>query len=156
MTFELLWALFQETDRMIKDVARQQKETDRLIQSNAREIKAVHWEIGNIGNRLGGLIESIVSPNMHRKFNAFDYTFTQTNTRVAFRNAADETIAEIDVLLENGEYALAAEVKSALTVENVKVHTERMAVLRAYADARKDTRRYLGAVAGGIVGKQAR
>jgi hypothetical protein len=31
-----------------------------------------------------------------------------------------------------------------------------MNVLRAYADARKDTQRYLGAVAGGIVSKQVR
>jgi hypothetical protein len=50
---------------------------------------------------------------MHRKFNALGYTFTQTNTRVAFRDADEETIAEVDVLLENSEYALAAEVKSA-------------------------------------------
>ncbi len=48
------------------------------------------------------------------------------------------------MLLENGEYALAAEVKSALTAEDVKTHTERICILRAYADAHKDTRQYLG------------
>jgi hypothetical protein len=116
----------------------------------------VHWEIGNIGNRLGSLIESIVSPNMHRKFNALGYAFTRMNTRVVYEDAHGETLAEVDMLLENGEYALAAEVKSALTVEDVKAHAERMCVLRVYADAHKDTRRYLGAVAGGIVSRQAR
>jgi hypothetical protein len=167
MIFERLWALFQETDRLAKeqreDFARQmketsqrQKETKQMVQSNAREIKAVYWKIGNIGNRLGSLIESLVSPNMHRKFNALGYAFTRMNARVVYEDAHGETIAEVDVLLENGEYALAAKVKSALTVEDVKAHAERMTVLRAYADAHKDTRRYLGAVAGGIVSKQVR
>ncbi|WP_059369600.1 hypothetical protein [Treponema endosymbiont of Eucomonympha sp.] len=145
MSFEQLWALLQENARQMKE----QRE------DFARDIKAVHWEIGNIGNQLGSLIESIVSPNIHRKFNALGYAFTRMNTFVAYKDAHGETIAEVDVLLENGEYALAAEVKSALTVEDVKTHAERMCVLRAYADRHNDERQYLGAIAG-IVGKQAR
>ncbi|WP_062327705.1 hypothetical protein [Treponema endosymbiont of Eucomonympha sp.] len=155
-TFEQLWATLQEnaqqqkeTDRMIKDIAQRQKETDR-------EIKAVNQAIGNLGNRLGSLIEHLVSPDMHRKFNALGYAFTRTNTRVVCKDAHDKTLAEVDVLLENGAYALAVEVKTELTVEDVKAHAERMSVLRAYADRHNDTRQYLGAVAGGIVGKQAR
>jgi hypothetical protein len=93
---------------------------------------------------------------MHRKFNALGYVFTRMNARVVYEDARGETIVEVDVLLENGEYALAAEVKSALTAEDVKTHTERMAVLRAYADRHNDARQYLGAVAGGIVSRQAR
>ncbi len=93
---------------------------------------------------------------MHRKFNALGYAFTRTNTRVVYKDAHDKTLAEVDVLLENGTYALAVEVKTELTVEDVKVHAERMAVLRAYADRHNDARQYLGAVAGGIVSEQAR
>ncbi len=181
MTFEQLWALFQEnaqqqketdrmmkeTDREIKDIAQRQKETDRMMKENAqqmkeqrkdfdRDIKAVNQAIGNLGNRLGSLIEHLVSPDMHRKFNALGYAFTRANTRVVCKDAHDKTLAEVDVLLENGEYALAVEVKTELTVEDVKAHAERMAVLRAYADRHNDARRYLGAVAGGIVSEQAR
>jgi hypothetical protein len=164
MSFEQLWTLLQKNARQMKEqrqdfdqrLKEQREEADQRREDFARDIRAVHWEIGNIGNRLGSLIESIVSPNMHRKFNALGYAFTRMNTRVVYEDAHGETIAEVNVPLENGEYALAAEVKSALTIEDVKIHVERMCVLRAYADAHKDTRRYLGAVAGGIVGKQAR
>ncbi len=167
MTFEQLWALFKEnaqqqkeTDRMMKENAQQMKaqreDFDRRQKKTDREIKAVNQAIGNLGNRLGSLIEHLVSPDMHRKFNALGYAFTRTNTRVVCKDAHDKTLAEVDVLLENGEYALAVEVKTDLAVEDVKVHAERMAVLRAYADRHNDARQYLGAVAGGIVSEQAR
>jgi hypothetical protein len=104
MTFEQLWALFQEnaqqqkeTDRMMKENAQQMKaqreDFDRRQKKTGCEIKTVNQAIGNLGNRLSSLIEHIVSPNMHRKFNALGYTFTQPNTCVAFRDADDETPA---------------------------------------------------------------
>jgi hypothetical protein len=57
----------------------------------------------------------------------------------------------VDVWLENGEFALAVEVKSYPRVEDVKDHIKRMEILRKYADERDDKRKLLGAVAGAIV-----
>ena len=62
----------------------------------------------------------------------------------------------MDVWLENGEFALAVEVKSSLRVEHVKDHVKRMGLLRGYADERQDRRKLLGAVAGAVVRKPAR
>jgi hypothetical protein len=38
-TFETVWASFQETDRQLKEVARQQKETDRLLKETDQIVK---------------------------------------------------------------------------------------------------------------------
>jgi hypothetical protein len=54
-------------------------------------------------------------------------------------------------MLENGEFALAIEVKTQLNVGHVDEHIERMEKLRCYADDRGDTRKFLGAVAGAVV-----
>jgi hypothetical protein len=60
-------------------------------------------------------------------------------------------LAEVDILLENGEYALAVEVKTHLTTKDVKDHIKRMGILRRVADEHNDKRKYLGAVAGAVV-----
>jgi hypothetical protein len=63
---------------------------------------------------------------------------------------------EIDAMLENGEYALAIEVKTQLNVPHVEEHGERMEKLRRYADERGDSRKFLGAVAGAVVGENVK
>jgi hypothetical protein len=59
-------------------------------------------------------------------------------------------------MLENGEFALAVEVKTQLNVGHVDEHVERMEKLRRYADDRGDTRKFLGAVAGAIVAENVK
>jgi hypothetical protein len=142
---------FQETDRVLKEMS---QETDRRSQETDRKIKEVSQIIGKLGNKIGELIEQAMSSGIVDKFNAFGYVFTRANRRVTFKNGSNKTIAEVDILLENGEFALAVEVKTDLKVEDVKEHIERMAVIRGYADARRDTRKFVGAVAGGIISEQ--
>jgi TnpA family transposase len=56
-------------------------------------------------------------------------------------------VAEVDVFIENGIYALAVEVKANPCGEDVKEHVQRLEVLRRYADEHGDKRKFLGAVA---------
>jgi hypothetical protein len=56
-------------------------------------------------------------------------------------------VAEIDVFVENGEYALAVEVKTTPDRKDIDEHLQRMAILRRYADAHGDKRKFLGAMA---------
>jgi hypothetical protein len=151
--FEQVWAALmelkeaqQETDRLFRE---SKAETDRIIAKMSRELNQT---IGNLGNRFGQLIEHLVSPNLLKKFTALGYAFTRTNTRVQYEDAnTHKTLAEVDVLLENGDVVLAVEIKADPSIEDVNDHIKRMETLRAYADARNDQRGYLGAVAGGIV-----
>jgi hypothetical protein len=137
LTSEDIWAMF-------KEIALQSKETDRRFKETDRKIS-------NLGSRIGELIETLVASNLLKKFTDRGFVFTRTNLNVLLTNADNSYLAEIDILLENGNTALAVEVKSRLTVDDVKEHLERMEKLRRYADERGDRRKFLGAVAGGII-----
>jgi hypothetical protein len=136
-----------ETDRLFQESRAQ---TDRTIATMSRELNQA---IGKLGNRFGELIEHLVSPNVLEKFTARGYTFSRTNTRVKYKDPnTGRTLAEVDVLLENGDCMLAVEIKADPSIEDVNDHINRMETLRVYADAHHDKREYLGAIAGGIIG----
>ncbi|MDR2662988.1 MAG: hypothetical protein LBC31_08335 [Treponema sp.] len=130
LSFEDVWAAMMETDKKFK-------ETDRRI--------------GELGNRFGELAEHLVTPNIAEKFRALNYTFTRAGPDVEFFSSDGKFLAEVDVWLENGDFAMAVEVKSKLRKDHVEAHIKRMGVLRAYMDERKDPRKLLGAMAGAIV-----
>ncbi|MDR2393362.1 MAG: hypothetical protein LBD93_04315 [Treponema sp.] len=192
LTFEQVWAMFQETDRkfqeMIKETDRKFqemikesdrkfqemikesdrkfqemiKESDRKFQEIVKEtnqqIKETNRAIGKLSNRFGELVEHLVSPHMKEKFNALiaGYRFTQTQTKVCYADHRGRTIAEVDVLLQNGEYVLAVEVKSNPTSDDVDEHVMQMGKVRGYADEHNDHRKYLGAIAGAIMSESMR
>jgi hypothetical protein len=172
LTFEKVWAMFRETDRKFQETDRQFKETDRKFQETDRKfqetdrrfqetdrqfketdrkLQETDRKIGKLGGRFGELIEHLVAPNMLEKFNKLGYDFGKIGLDVCFKDTKLSLAAEVDILLENGDVALAAEVKSKLTISDVKDHIERMGKLRSYADEHKDRRKLLGAVAGAIV-----
>jgi hypothetical protein len=65
-------------------------------------------------------------------------------------------ITEVDILLENGDTALAVEVKTTLTDNDIRDHVLRMEKLRCYADEHQDKRKLLGAVAGAIASEEVK
>jgi hypothetical protein len=158
LTFEDVWAAMMETEKKFQETDRQLKETDRQLKEMAlqfketdRKIQKTDKQIGELGNRFGELAEHLVTPNIAEKFRALHYTFTKAGPDVAFFNRDGTFLAEVDVWLENGEFAMAVEVKSKLRTEHVDDHVRRMEILRLYLDEREDSRKLLGAVAGAIV-----
>jgi hypothetical protein len=171
LTFEDVWAAMMETDKKFKETDRRFKKTERLIKEitarseqemaeTDRRLKERMAEtdrrIGELGNRFGELAEHLVTPNITEKFRVLDYAFTKAGPDVVFFSHDGTFLAEVDVWLENGEFALAVEVKTKLRKEHVDDHLKRMDVLRAYLDERSDTRKLLGAVAGAIVPPELR
>jgi hypothetical protein len=166
LTFEDVWAAMMETDRKMKEMSektdreiremteksiREWEEIRRQTQETARQMKETDRKIGELGNRFGELAEHLVTPNITEKFRALNYAFTKAGPDVVFFGRDGTFLTEVDVWLENGEFAMAVEVKSKPRMEHVKAHLKRMEVLRAYLDERNDTRKLLGAVAGAIV-----
>jgi hypothetical protein len=151
LTFEKVWAMLQETDRIVKETALQMKETDRKMKETALQMKETDRKISKLGGRLGELVEHLVSPNILEKFNDLGFQFGKTGTDVRFKDLQGSLIAEVDILLENGDVALAVEVKTKLTIPNVQEHISRMEKLRRYADSHGDRRKLMGAVAGAII-----
>jgi hypothetical protein len=84
LAFEKVWAMFQETDK----------------------------KISRLGDRLGELIEHLMSANIVEKFNKLGYAFGRANPNARFFSPRNELIAEVDILLENGDVALAVEIKA--------------------------------------------
>jgi hypothetical protein len=148
----------KETDRQFKEIAERSKETDRQFQAIAersketdRQFKETDRKISRLGNRLGELIEHLMAANIVEKFNRLGYAFGRASPNARFFNPRNELVAEVDILLENGDVALAVEVKSKLTTDDIAYHAGRMERLRGYADEHGDRRRLLGAVAGAIM-----
>jgi hypothetical protein len=170
LTFEDVWAMFQETrreaDRRMQETDRELKETGRFIKEltaktdremaetdrRLREMTArTDKQIGKLGNRFGELVEHLITPNMVEKFRDLGYAFTRAGLDTEFFDRDGKALAEVDVWLENGEFAMAVEIKANLREQDVDRHIKRMDILRGYLDERGDKRRLLGAAAGAVL-----
>ena len=150
-----------ELDRQIKE---SNERTDRLIaESNARmerliaemrdTVDKLSENLGNMGNKLGELVEFIVIPGMRRAVNAHGHKFTKSIVNKSFygigHGGYKEKIAEVDMLLYNGTEAMAAEIKASLSAEDVNRHIERLKKLRKFEkDTNVRNKKLYGAVIG--------
>jgi hypothetical protein len=161
LTFEKVWASIQETalqmketdrriERMLQETDRKFQETDRIFQETASQMKKTDRKISNLGSRVGDLVEHLIAPNILEKFQKLGYSFWKVAPNVLYSDSDGRYVAEIDLLLENGDTVLAVEVKTTLRDSDVREHAQRMEKLRRYADEHQDRRRLLGAVAGAI------
>jgi hypothetical protein len=154
----------QETDRLIKELTEKSereweesgRRIERMIAQTDRQLKRTDKQIGDLGNRFGELAEHLVTPNIVEKFRNLGYAFTKAGPDVEFFSRDGKTLTEVDVWLENGEFALAAEIKAHLREQDVDRHIKRMEILRRYFDERGDTRKLLGAAAGAVVNAEVR
>ncbi|MDR2393637.1 MAG: hypothetical protein LBD93_05745 [Treponema sp.] len=153
LNFEQVWAALmelresqKESDRLLKesraDFDRCMQETNKQMQETDKEIKELSKNIGGLNNSLGKLIERMFSAQAWDKFDALDYEFTKGGNTKFIENK--RILAEVDIFLENGEYAMPVEVKTYLRAENVDEHIERIERIRGYMDKRGDKRRLVG------------
>jgi hypothetical protein len=151
MTFEDVWAAMLRTDARIEE---SRKQTDARIEESHRKTEKIIADLskrfGGLGNSLGELTEALFSPELWKKFNLLGYEFTGQSQNFKFVEGK-RVVAEADVFLQNGEYAMPVEVKTKLSVDFINDHLERIEVIRRYMDNHKDKRILIGAVAGGIV-----
>jgi RecB family endonuclease NucS len=125
--------MFQETDKQIGELSR---------------------NIGGLNNTFGKWAEEMVSAKLWEKFRAIGYTFTHCGPREFWEG--DRMVVQVDMLLENGEYAMVVEIKSKLSEEDVEEHLERIGKVRKELDKRGDRRKLVGAVAGMVVTGEVR
>ena len=154
LTFEKVWAALMENREQMKETDRRMKETEQLMKETDRRMKETDKQLGRLGNRFGDLIEHLVVPGILDKFNAIGYRFTRHSERTKYSDLETKAVlAEVDILLENGDVAIAVEVKSNLRTEDVTEHLKRMEVL---GRLRQDGRTYRGALAAAIISEEAR
>ena len=161
VTFEKLWASLVKNSQQIE----QMRESQRESQRETRELKTrmdESWQninktidelsknIGGLNNSFARFMETMFSTELWKKFNELGYSFTRQYSHAKFHENG-QTVAEVDLVVENGEYVMLVEIKTTMSKDDVDDHLERIGKIRSYMDARRDDRKLLGAVAGGTI-----
>ena len=170
-TFEQFWASLKEIREMHKEITahhkeiteqykettEEKKERDRILKETERMVMETSRQMGLLNNRFGELAEHLVAPSIMEKFNELGFNFDNRSLdHEIYEPGSKRIIAEIDILLENGDIAVAVEVKAKPDMKDVDEHIERMGLLRRRADKRQDMRKFRGAIAGAIMSENVR
>ena len=162
-TLDDVWRLFQETDRLIKESAKETdhkfKETERLMKESAQEtdrkfqkterlVKQLSQNLGDIGNRLGEFVEHGVAPAVVRLFRQQGIDVHVVYPGVSAKR--NGVALEIDLLIVNDGALVAVECKSKLVEAHIDAHLERLGKLKRVLPIYKD-HQVMGAVAGMVV-----
>ena len=140
----------QETERVLKEsgqeTERRLQETERLLRESSQRVDA---QMGKWGNRLGEFVEWQVRPAAVKLFQERGIDVTELQSNISVHRGAEEGM-EIDLLAVNGTQAVAVEVKSKLTQQDVDEHLERLAKFKRLLP-RYQTMNILGAVAAFVI-----
>ncbi|MDR0386425.1 MAG: hypothetical protein LBH57_00175 [Treponema sp.] len=151
-TIEEFWAAFTKSQ---EEAAERWKEWERAHRETERVVKRVGRQMGDLHNRFGELAEHLVAPGIIRRFNELGYQFDDTIAeRVKITDGSGGILTEIDLLLENGNYSIAVEVKTRPREKDVEHHVRRLELLREHKDKRNDRRKIQGAIAGAVFLKE--
>jgi len=169
LTYEKVWALFQEVAEEQKETARQLKELSQEAERRNQEaerrsreadkrsreldvrIDKITKNLGGLGNSLGELIETLIAARLWEKFAAYPYNLQRAYRRVPIFDETNRAITDIDILLSNTEWVMAVEVKREPGLNDIDHHIIRMERIRKYPPAEVKGKQLLGAMAGGAV-----
>jgi flagellar biosynthesis GTPase FlhF len=174
-TEKLISEMFQEMKETHKLTERKIKETHELTERKMNEshekteqairdfvvesnkiLDRLSDNIGNVGNRLGDIVELIVIPGVRKEINALGHKFKRSypNKKI---NGRKERIAEIDLLLTDGTEAMAVEIKSNLSANYVDAFLMKLKKLRKFeTEANLQGKKLYGAMVGVYVDERAR
>ncbi|GHV83333.1 hypothetical protein AGMMS50212_06730 [Spirochaetia bacterium] len=175
LTFEKVWAALmesrermelahermelehEETEKELKETGKYLKEMGERVDRMCERVDRVTANVGGINRSLGELIETLIAARLWEKFDAYPYNLKRAYQRVPLFDENNRIRSDIDILLANGEYAMAVEVKASLHREDdVDYHLKRMELILKYPPAECKGKILLGAMAGGIVKAEIR
>jgi hypothetical protein len=177
LTFEKVWAMFQETREQMRETSEQMKETDKKFKETdkkfqeTREQRELDWkeiheslketerivkrnsrQMGKLSNKFGKLAEHLVAPGIVERFKEKGIHF-----KFGFKKGGEvydqngRILTQIDLLLENDEYIAGVEVKASPVEKDVGHHIKRLEILRESIEGtHKSHLKILGAIAGAI------
>jgi predicted AAA+ superfamily ATPase len=99
------------------------------------------------------MVEHLVAPGIRRRFNQRGFHFDNVGRDLEIINSkTGETLTEIDIVLENSDFIIAAEVKAEPELRDINKHIKRLEIFREYR-SRDETRKkktIYGAIAGAV------
>ncbi|GMO47086.1 MAG: hypothetical protein Pg6C_09160 [Treponemataceae bacterium] len=153
LDFEQVWAALMENREQIRETERLIDRVARKIEATAEQARVTDKRVGELTGRFGEVVEYMIVPNLVAKFRELGFEFTRAGPDVKIADREHGIHAEVDAFLENGDKVMIVEIKSKPNTDDVKDHVEKMEKLRRYADLKGDGRKYLGAIAGVVVGE---
>jgi hypothetical protein len=142
----------KETDRKFQETEAQMRETDRKMREVFERFDNLSRRFGDLGNRLGEFVEAMVEPAVVELFRQQGLDVNEVHSRMRLGHGRERI--EIDLLVVDGDTAVAVECKTRLTVDDVERHLERLAAIKRLAPRYADTKIH-GAVAGMVVDDDA-
>jgi hypothetical protein len=177
LNFEKVWAAMMENREQIKksreDMDRMEKErkeaqdrmekerkesqdkldamfakTDALIAKTERIVARTSRDIGNLGNRMGDVIEHMVAAGAKKQFNALGFHFnTMVQNQWIFDPITGIALTEVDIVLENGEAIILVEIKTKPGLSDINRHKKQLQIYREHRIRSDDNRKIYGAIA---------
>ncbi|MCL2380459.1 MAG: restriction endonuclease, SacI family [Treponema sp.] len=159
-----IWAILRETaelrketERLFKEVAEQQKETDKQVKETSKRVDALSKNVGGLNRSFGELLETLIAARLWEKFSAYPYNLKRAYQRVPLFDENSRVLTDIDILLADGEWVMAVEVKRESTKkDDVDHHIRRMGLARQYPPAETVGKKLLGAFACGVIDPDVR
>ncbi|NJN21577.1 MAG: hypothetical protein HC812_10855 [Leptolyngbya sp. RL_3_1] len=139
VTIEDIYALFQvsraeadrrsaEADRRSAEADRRSAEADRRLQELERIAANTSREVAGLTTRWGQFVENLVEPAVIRLFQGRGIQVEETARRMKSKRPGAQM--EIDIFAVNGDVAVAIEVKSRLSRQDVDDFLDRMGRFR--------------------------
>ena len=117
--------------------------------SNEKISSILNSNLERLGITHDYLLYELFLSELLKVFYDYGYPFNRQAAKVKFI-MNKKIIAEVDLLLEDGDYLMPVEVKTSLSKKDVDWHLERLEKIRMHMDSRSDKRILVGAVAGGV------
>ncbi|MEO5333576.1 MAG: DUF3782 domain-containing protein [Magnetococcus sp. YQC-5] len=153
VTFDDVWKMFQEMIREDRvrweKLDRQMQATDRQLQETAKQMRETDRKIGQLGGRLGEFVEGMVAPACKTLFAQRGIPVHKVSRRVEADLPGGRHM-EIDLFVVNTDAVSLVEVKSKLTIEDVRDHMGHLGEFKEFFSEYAD-KRVFGAVAGMVI-----
>jgi len=163
INFQEIWKLFAETDLKFKETDLKFKETDLKFKETDLKFKEseqrleklfknTDQKIDRLTGKWGRFVEGMIVPAAEKLFRERGIDINSISQRVKRRKENEQI--EIDILAIDTLYAVLIEVKSTLSVDDVKEHIERLGQFKYFFTEYRD-RKVMGAVAGIVIDEGA-
>ena len=156
INFQEIWKLFAETDLKFKETDLKFKETDLKFKESEQRLeklfKNTDQKIDRLTGKWGRFVEGMIVPAAEKLFRERGIDINSISQRVKRRKENEQI--EIDILAIDTLYAVLIEVKSTLSVDDVKEHIERLGQFKYFFTEYRD-RKVMGAVAGIVIDEGA-
>jgi len=139
-----------EAEKRHAEWLKEHEETERIV-------KEVSRQMGGLHNSFGEMAEFMVAPGIIDLFNDLGFHITQSAEHgIRILDEKKKVRTEIDLLMWNGDYIIAIEVKTSLGEKDIEKHRKRLEILRENTNKTGDRRKIVGGMAVAVLNEDDR